>query len=484
MRSCKIFDQRKKGSAIAYALVVMFIASTILVSMLGYIASQIRFSFNRAEKEKAFQVAEAGIQYYRWYLAHKTAGKTAQQIADFWENGSPLGVGVGNEHEADYAGIGKYIITATAPSAGSTVVDVTSVGSTYKEPDIQRTIRVRFRRPSWSEYMFLSNGPLHFNTDSVVFGKIHSNGGVRFDGTAYNTVSSLLASYNDPDHGGSDLEFGVHTHRGTTDPEAPSYPWAAGTVPNRPDVFKGGREFPVPEVSFGGVTTDLANMKSEALAGNGKYFDSDGVGRRIILKNDGNFDVCTVDEVHGASYGIKKYKKTSGSGTCSACDGDCKETFPIPDDGIIFIENNAWVDGSVDSKKISVVAANLSGGGEQADIFIGLGNIRYASFDCDNMIGLVAQRDITIVRDCPDEFIVDAALVAQTGKVSRGDYGFSNKATLTFNGAIASYLQPYFNHGVNGFGIRVYNFNNDLLYCPPPYFPTGTEYAIDLWEEL
>jgi hypothetical protein len=28
------------------------------------------------------------------------------------------------------------------------------------------------------------------------------------------------------------------------------------------------------------------------------------------------------------------------------------------------------------------------------------------------------------------------------------------------------------------------NFDNNLLYYPPPYFPTGTEYSIDLWDEL
>jgi hypothetical protein len=132
------------------------------------------------------------------------------------------------------------------------------------------------------------------------------------------------------------------------------------------------------------------------------------------------------------------------------------------------------------------VAANLSGSGSQADIYIGISNnnLRYAAYNCNNILGLVAQRDIRVLGECPSNFIVDAALLAQTGVVGINDNGFSGKNSLTFNGAIASYLQPYFQHGNSGFADRLYIFDNNLLYCPPPYFPTGTEYSIDLWDEL
>ena len=89
-----------------------------------------------------------------------------------------------------------------------------------------------------------------------------------------------------------------------------------------------------------------------------------------------------------------------------------------------------------------------------------------------------------VLGSCPDDYIVDAALMAQTGTVGMNDNGFSGHNSLTFNGAIASYLQPYFQHGNSGFAVRFYDFDNDLLYCPPPYFPTGTDYSIDLWQEL
>lgn len=467
----------------AYGLVIMFCVSIILTSMLTYISSQLKFSFNRVEKENAFQVAEAGIYYYRWYLAHVTSGKTAEQIEDFWENGNPIGVSTA--YVDDYESIGEYSLEVDPPSSGSTIITVRSTGHSYKNPVMERTVQVRFRRPSWSEYIFLSNSFMNFGDEAEVYGKVHSNAGIRFDGLAHNTVSALPPSFSDPSHGGSDLEFGVHTHDVPADPSAPAYPWPDGTVPNRPDVFIGGREFPVPEVSFSGVSSDLTNMQKKAKSGIGKYFDSNGEGRRIILKSNGTFDVCIVDTYHHKQHSISTYKKNDGSGTCETCAGECLINYPIVDNGVIFVENDAWVEGIASNKKISVVAANLTGEGDPANIYIGLDNtsVRYADYSCSNIVGLVAQNDITVVKSCPDSMIVDAALLAQEGRVGISGT-MASKTSLTFNGAIVSYLQPYFAKGVSGFAVRFYNFDNNLLYCPPPYFPTGSEYYIDLWEEI
>ena len=156
--------------------------------------------------------------------------------------------------------------------------------------------------------------------------------------------------------------------------------------------------------------------------------------------------------------------------------------YSIVNDGVIFVDNNIWVEGSINSKRLTIVA-----GGNQADIYIGISssNLTYANHNCNNMLGLIAERDVRVLPACPNNFIVDAALLAQTGLVGIADNGpFNAKGSLVFNGAIASYLEPYFMHGNKGFADRTYNFNNNLLYCPPPYFPTGTEYSIDQWDEL
>ncbi|EKE18967.1 MAG: hypothetical protein ACD_9C00183G0004 [uncultured bacterium] len=484
------FKRNEKGNALAMVLVMIVIIAITLTSLLGYVTSQLKYSSDRVERERAFQIAEAGAYYYRWYLAHQISTRNAAEIEDFWLNGNPIGVNEDEPYIAEFkdpdgTAVGQYELEVDPPAPGSTILTVVSTGWTYDKPTVKRVVKVRFRRPSWSENVFLSNSFMNFGDQSVVYGKVHSNEGIRFDGKAYNTVSSSKSRFDDPTYGGGRMEFGVHTTVNTADDAAPAYPWAEGTVPVRSDIFVGGREFPVPEISFTGVTADFNNMKTQAQNGNGRYFDSDGLGRRINLKDDGTYDVCKVEKANASTHAVTSYWKNDMSGKCSSCGGACLSNYPIIDNGVIFVENNVWVEGSINNKRVTIAAADLSGGGNQADIYIGISDrdLRFAAYDCNNMLGLVAQKDVRVLNACPDDFTVDAALLAQAGLVGIL-HGMGGKNSLTFNGAIASYLQPYFQNGHSGFADRTYNFNNNLLYCPPVYFPTGTEYAIDLWDEL
>jgi hypothetical protein len=511
--------KNKKGSSLVVVLVMVVIVAMMLTSLIVYITSQLKYSSDVVERERAFQIAEAGAYYYRWYLAHVIEGKTAAQIATFWSSGTATGVSTPYTavfKDSEGVAIGEYKLEITPPAAGSTIVTAKSTGWTYNQPSAKRVVQVRFRRPSWSEDVFLSNSFMNFGNEAEVYGKVHSNEGIRFDGTAYNTVSSSKANFYDPTYptsGASKLQFGVHTTISPADGTAPAYPWASGTVPVRSDIFVGGREFPVPNVSFTGVTTDLSNMKTQAQSG-GKYFDGSGIGRRITLKTTGTYDVCTVENANVNTHAISSYLGvvTGASGTYASTNGtSCSTTaccassacsyiqaskttrgkcvslanYPLVSDKVIFVEDSIWIEGSISNKRLTIVAANLSGGGTKADIYIGISNqnLGFSTFDCNNMLGLVAQQDIRVLNDCPSNFTIAAALLAQEGTVGIVD-GMGGKTSLTFNGAIASYLQPYFQSGSSGFAARTYNFNNNLLYCPPAYFPTGTEYLIDLWEEL
>ena len=506
------FRKNKRGSVLAYGLIIMFAVSVILMSMLSYITSQLKFSYNRAEKEEAFQVAEAGVYYYRWYLAHQTSGKTAQQIQTFWTSGNPLGVGAA--YEVDYEDLGRYKIEVTAPSTGSTIVTVKSTGWTYKEPGIKRVVQVRFRRPSWSEYAVLANNFVRFGEGTNVYGKIHSNKGIRFDGVAHNVISSLVSTYDDPDHGGNS-EFGVHTHVNAPPASGVNDTFRAAEAPpsvmsSRTDVLMAGRQFPVPEVSFTGVVSDLSFMKTQAQSGGGKYFDNTAEGRQIILKANGDYDVYTVNSYDVSSNFITGYAGTKNSnGTGTACtapttsDGpntQCKNktngstcyckssTYTIPNNSVIFVEDNIWLEGTINTKKVTVVAANLIGGLE-SNIFIGNNNILYTNLDGTDILGVIAQNDVEVIKNSQDNLIIDGGFIAKDGRVGRADYGTSDhKNSITLNGSMATNQRYGFawTNGYSdwGYDTRNLNFDNNLLYYPPPYFPTGTEYAIDLWQEL
>ncbi len=466
----RFFDQKKRGTALVYGLIIMTVVSIVLTSIITFVAGHTKYALQIHAREQSFQIAESGIQYYRWYLAHQVEGRTAAQVAAFWA-GTPQGVATPYEVEyRDPSGdaIGKYKLEVIPPSGSSSIVRVTSTGWTYRYPNDKRVIEVRFRKPAWSEDIVLANDNLRFGSGTEVFGKIHSNGGIRFDGIAHERVSSSLATYNDPDHTGAD-EFGVHTHSSTTDPLPPA------AVPDRSDVFEGGRSFPVAAVDFNGVLGDLSTMKSVAQAGTSgsRYFGNTHQGWHIILKSDDTFDVRNVQSFNAATNEINNY-----SGAWA--------NYAIPNDGVIFVENNLWISGTVDGRRVTVVGANLISA-SQKDVYIG-NDLRYTHYDCTDIIGLIAQNDINIFRASEDDLRIDAAMIAQSGKVERPHYmgggGNLYKTTITIYGALAS-NQRYGFAWTDGTGYATRNlyYDNNLLYCPPPYFPTGTQYEMDLWEE-
>lgn len=487
----KIKKLKNTGSALAYALIIMAVVMIILTSMLGYITSQIKFSANRAQREEAFQIAEAGIYFYRWYLAHETAGKTASEVDNFWKNGNPLGVDepyIKSFSDPEGGEIGEYSIEVQPPPSGSTVAIVKSTGWTNKLPDMKRTVQVRFRRPSWSEYAVLANDVMRIGENTEVFGKLHSNYGIRFDGLAHNVISSSVATYDDPDHSGGN-EFGVHTHvdssNGSVGNEFQEDEAPPSLVQDRPDVFEVGRQFPVPKIDFNGIMSDLNFLKSESQTERGIYYDNEKCGSRKNLgrhiKITGStMTVSVVTDYNNANYSIKKE--------------DCfLNNVPIPQDGVVFVENNIWLEGTIDGRKVTFVAANLLGG-EPAGVYMGMDNLLYTHFDGTDIIGILAQEDIEIVKDSLDDLTIDAALLSQSGRVGRNYYtpfGCSSnscedhKGTITINGAMATFLRYGFAYtNGTGYSYRILNFDNNLLYFPPPYFPTGTYYFIDLWEEL
>ena len=475
-----------KASALVYILVIMSAVTVILVSTIQYVASQIKYGFYEAYREESLQISEAGIYFYRWYLAHEIEGKTAQQIKDFWETGNPYGVD--SPYEIEYkepqgAGIGKFSISVTPAESYSTIVVVESTGWTYKNPDSQRVVKVRFRRPSWSEYAVLSDvegSYIRFGDGTEIFGPLHANGGIHFDGVAHNTISSSTSTYYDSDFDVEAWKDGVWT----------AWPGEYNTNMSS-DVFLGGKDYPVPSKDFDNLMGDLAVMKQEAID-NSTYFDNSRRGRHIILKTDGTFDIRKVRNYNSIFKNITRY---AGSW----------QNYPIPDNGVIFVEDNIWLEGKVDGKKITIVAADLIGGGSP-NIFIEH-DIEYTNYDGTDIIGIIAEKDIEIIRDSENDLRIDGALVAQNGRVGRDYYSLKkywwgwgycpcgqtscedHRDTITVFGSIATSERYGFAWGdtcprSTGYATRNLLYDNNLLYFPPPYFPTGTEYSLDLWEEL
>lgn len=466
-----------QGTVLVYGLVIMATVSIIFSSIITFVVSQAKYSLQATSKQSAFHISESGISFYRWYLAHNVEGKTATQIQNFWDSGNPYGVAT--PYEAEYfdpggEAIGKYSITVTPPSTGSTIITVESTGWTYKYPDIKRVIKVRFRRPAWSEYVLLGNEMQRVGTGTDINGKVFVNNGVHFDGVGHNTVQAAVSTYFDSD---SDV---LATKPGVWTSWANEYNTDMGS-----DVFLAGKSYPNSTVDFTGVTSDLNTMKTQAQSGgilnncsaSNCYFDNTRQGWHIILKTNGTFDIRNVRNF--SSPGVGNIGNSTNE--INSYDGGWS-TYTIPNDGVIFVENNVWIEGTISGKKFTIASANLISG-NQYNVYIQK-DIRYTNFDGSDVLGIISQHDIETTKNSNNVLRIDGALLAQNGRVGRNNYG-NTKSSITIYGAIATNTRYGFAYtDGTGYTTRNLYYDNHLLYSPPPYFPTGTQYLMDLWEEL
>lgn len=440
----------KKGSIMVTLLIVLSIVSILFTGMITYVISQINYSSHMAAKESALHVADAGVEFYKWYLAHETDGMQMQDIFDFWDNTTPYGVGA--PYEVDYNGIGKYSITVTPPLSGSSVITVVSTGWTYKKPNAKRTVSVKMRVGSWSEYVLLANSNIEISDGEDIQGKVHANGGIKFDGVAHNTVTSAVTDYYYSGTGST--KDGVWTS------------WADEYNTNMgSNVFLSGKKFPSPGKDFDSVITSFLEIFNAAEEIN-LDFSPATKGHLVVLKGD-KVDVFRV--INTDKGRVTKTQDTSPA----------KIDFPLPDVGAIYVDKNIWVEGYIDSGKKLVIASN-NPSVAHGNIYIS-DDITYntTTYNDGTVLGLVAKNDIEIVDDCQDDLRIEAALLAQTGRVGRSDYG-NTKSQLTIYGAIAT-NQSY---GFNGFTNTTLIYDNNLIINPPPYFPIEGIYRIDGWSEL
>jgi type II secretory pathway pseudopilin PulG len=280
----KNFYIRKRGMILINALVFAVVAVTVTTALVNWGATTLKNSKQLSSREQAFQIAEAGIDYYRWHLAHNQTDYTDGNAT------TTTGPFVHDFKDKDGNVIGNFALTITPPPVGSTVVKIKSKGSINDGSGVVRSIEAKLAIPSLAKYAVAANDVMRFGEGTEVFGPIHSNNGIRFDGLAHNIISSSKDKYIDPDNGNS-YRFGVYTTVGTDDPNPPA------AVPSRPDVFMAGRQFPLQTFDFSGMTTDLSQMKTSAQT-DGKYFAASGAqGYHVKFKTNDTFDLYKVTAI-------------------------------------------------------------------------------------------------------------------------------------------------------------------------------------------
>jgi hypothetical protein len=462
---CKQY-KKKSGIIIPYLLVFAGILALVLASVLGYISYRYEQSVRQTARSNALQVAEAGLNYYYWYVIHTLEGKSCSQLTAYW-NGTPLGVPRYTAQIKNQSGavIGGYQIEVTPPTNCSTIIMAKITGWDNKYPSLERSIQARLRKPSWSEYAVVANDIMRFGAGTETWGPIFSNNGIHFDGVAHNLVSSNIpTTYFNPDYGVN--KPGV---------------WTA--LSNESQVFLAGKLFPADYVDFNKLGVDFGGvMKPASQPSQGGLYlgplGSSYCGYHLVLRADNKVNVTKV--------------RTCGTTTFQISRERSLVTYNLPSNGLIFVEDDAWVDGVIKNKRLTIVSADTLGG-TMTNIYLNH-NINYTYYDGRDALGLIAQNNVSVGLYSDDVLNIDAALVAETGRVGRDYYTSSDsstyykRSTIRVNGAIATNRRYGFawicgSTHCSGYNTRNLIYDNNLYYTPPPFFPTGDHYSYDLWEE-
>ena len=318
-----------RGSISLFVMLFGVIASIILGGIVMLATLQFDETMRSNAFEQALSIAESGVHYYRWHLAHSPD--------DFTDGTGKPGPYVHEFKDGEGDVIGSYSLIITPPEAGSTVVTIKSTGASKERPSVKRTITAKMGIPSLARYAFLHNSSVFFGAGVDVHGPVMSNGGIRQDGTNDSLLQSALTTYT------------CGTETGCTTPQIKPGVWGSGGLT---DLWK----FPVPPVDFGSVMVSFPKMKTDA-QNIGVYFGPSGsLGYHVVFKADKSVDIFTVT----------KAKSVRGMGA----DGKCtnlnevidRETFngnySITNKHIIFLEDVVWVEGTVNGR-VTVVAARF-----------------------------------------------------------------------------------------------------------------------------
>ncbi|MEA2113143.1 MAG: hypothetical protein U9P63_00585, partial [Patescibacteria group bacterium] len=335
----------QKGTVIALVLVFGTIFLLMFSSLAGFILLQLKQSKQKVSWKQALVIAEAGINYYRWHLAH---APNDMQDGQAWCCATPPCAACG-PYEYDYddpeAGtIGKYSleIEGKQQCGQVTAVTITSTGWTEQFPSVKRAVKVKYVRPTVADYAYLLNDNVWAGADREIKGPYRSNGGIRMDGENKSLVTSAKENW-------------VCTGSFGCSP-CPSQCWTEGSDCVCPGIFttaNGVEElfnFPSPPFDFTGITMDLAEIKNLTQSGQGIYLaPSEQEGYHIILKNDKSLDVYEITSLNA----IYAYDTENGWHWENSAIGNevFLANYPIPNDcGLVFIEDDLWVEGKVKGK--------------------------------------------------------------------------------------------------------------------------------------
>ncbi len=466
----------KKGIITMWVLVFGTVFLIMFSGLIGFLVFQMKENQKTATANLAFQIAEAGINFSRWRLAHEP-GNT--DFAGLYEYKDPEG-----------SVIGYYQLEISSSTACDSGIRIESAGWQKGFDNTKRKLQIKYAKSSLAKYGFLTNSNVWFGEDEELKGPFHSNGGIRMDGEQNSLATSAKQTYIcGPEHGCSSSNCFNPCSWTVSGCECPGI-WGEGEGNE-----KGLWQFPVGLVDFNKIIQDLAILKEEANT-NGIYLSESGnYGYHLKFNSNGSVDIYKITKLKPNVWGYDGEKWTLESNDIET--ETFYQNYSLPTNcGPIFIEDNIWVEGDVNGRT-TVVAAKLPETPASLKKIIIPNDINYIGEN--SVLGLISQKDILIPLYSPNNLEIKAALLAQKGHVFR--YYYPRRSYEPYKTyAIRDYIETYGSiitntiwtftwvdgtgKVVSGYKETEMVYNENLTYNPPPYFPVSGEYEIIKWEEV
>jgi len=459
------------------ALIFGSIFLTVLGALSGFAVTQNHAQTRAAGNAKALALAEEGLEYYRWHLSH---------FPTDLQNGT--------------GAAGPYVITEPDPEGGDagtvslaiggsqscgqiTSVNIAATGVPADGSGASKTISARYAQPSVANYSYILNDSVWAGSDRIINGPYHSNGGIRMDGTTNAPVTSSLSSWL------CTSDFGCSPNS------------------SKAGVFGSGANsslwsYPSPQVDFAGIAADFTSLKTKAQNNNGivllRYSSGSSGnstyyrGYHLIFNSNGTVTIKKVSAT--ASLTVQPVNASDPTTDHTVITSESAyQTKTIPSScGLIFVEDNAWIEGVIPSK-VTVVVANVTNTGVAPNAMLP-DNITYSGTNAG--LTLIAENDVLVTGDSPNNLTLNGIFIAQNGAFGRNYYGsscngtYEPRGTLTIHGTTVSNKRTGTkwvngcNSGDAGYQTRIDAYDRTLASDPPPFTPiTSSDFQFSDWRE-
>jgi Tfp pilus assembly protein PilX len=461
------------GSALILVVLLTVILATLGTVLIDVVQADEGRAIAGVQNDAALQAAEAGIDNYvsklvddnQYYLHDVAAGESTRKAGAnptvagscsgtpapaTWTYGLTWAYPNGKDQWCPLGNGYEYNLQVTGTSASSQIVDIIATGRKTGTTKGYRILEEQIRPSSVADFQMLANADISYGSTATTNGKVYagvdSNGvkhSIDHNGTAYGNLYAEGNITGNPTMAGS--------------PVAQQY-----TSANIRTVIK-------QPIQFSNFTTSLSDI-SRAASLSGISLDNSAAAWQLTFVSNGTVQIAKCSLTSGNADDVTQP-------TCAA-----PTTYPVPANGAIYSQADVVINGGTSTCGSPAITGSCVNGrvtvASAQDIIIG-DDIDYVQTG-DDVLGLIAGNEMIVAKWCPNNLNWRAATIAQTG-AWHSSSSSQSKGTMVFTGSTATNQGGY----MSMFATRVYNYDSELSYLQPPWFPTiDFAYTVLLFREL